>query len=281
MVSADSSINFDICKRLMLTLSFITVNANIFGQLFDTAFFTAVERIVETAVEKAVKKTISPAVDDAVDKAMKQAVPEVVQTVLRKASQAIWERFAFDRSLPLVTNSEDFNIVEDFSEYASDFILPDCTYNIYCELRGMYSIIGIDEKHELTLVSPKKAKGRNVSISSYEWECGERGGFYFFYNQLLEKYLSIHYENIKGVLLMAFSEDHDNRFGVQRNSKDAYKLQHLCDYYLLPVIPGWSEEFWNSDETEVDAIMENTRGPAIPNDGFVWKFRKVRDYVIE
>lgn len=256
------------------------MNANIFGRLIDTAFVTAMERIVETAVEKAVENTISSAVNDAVDgavdKAMKQAVPEVVQTVVRKACQAISERFAVDRSLPRVTNWEDFNIVEDFSEYASDFVRPDRTYNIYCEQEGMYRIIGINEKHELTLVSPKKAKDRNLSASSYERECGERIGLYFFYNRLSEKYLSVDYQNIEGVFLMAFSEDYDNRFSIHRNSKDAYLLQHLRYGDSRPVVPEWSEEFENSDEAVVRPIMEDTRGDGIFHGDFVWKFREVR-----
>lgn len=266
----------------MLTSSSIIVNGNIFGRLIDTAFFTAMERIVETAVEKAVENTISSAVNDAVDgavdKAMKQAVPKVLQTVVRKAYQAISERFAVDRSLPRVTNWEDLNIVEDFSEYASDFVWPDRTYNIYCEQEGMYRIVGIDEKHELTLVSPKKAKDRNLSAFSYEWECGERSGFYFFYNRLSEKYLSIDYQNIEGVLLMAFSEDYENRFSIHRNSKDAYMLQHLRYGDLRSVVPQRSEEFGNSNETGVGAIMEKTVGRGISNEDFVWKFREVPSY---
>lgn len=167
----------------MLTLFSILVDANIFGQLFDNAFMTALKDIVETTVKNTLSHAVDDAVDKAVDKAMKNMMHEAVQTVDRKVSQAISKRFAVDKSLPRVTNSGDLNIVDDFSEYASDLIWPDRTCNIYCEREGMYRILGMDEKHELTLVSPERAKDRNFSSSFYEWKCQERDGFYSFYNR--------------------------------------------------------------------------------------------------
>lgn len=76
---------------------------------------------------------------------------------------------------------------------------------------------------------------------------------------------------------MAFSQDLDNRFGVQRNPNDAYMLQAPWKGSLRSVDPEWSENFGDSHETEVEAIMEDNRWRELSKGDFAWKFRQVRN----